>query len=103
MTNRISSWLAIALVLALSACEPTAQAKMKSTAIVTPTESSGRYTMVLVEKFDDGLAYNGTRGLYVITDTETGREWIGVSGIGISELGSHTNGGKHKHTVEDER
>ena len=36
---------------------------------------------------NDHLAYNWTRGIYIITDTKTGKEYIGVSGIGISEVG----------------
>lgn len=40
----------------------------------------------------DGLAYGRQRGLYIIKDTKTGCEYIGVSGIGISEVGSHQSG-----------
>lgn len=37
---------------------------------------------------------------YIITDTKTGTEYIGVSGIGITETGSHQAG---KARVADER
>lgn len=58
---------------------------------------------VIVERIDvvaDTLAYGGTRGVYVIRDTATGREFIGVSGVGIAETGSHSTG---KTPMIDER
>lgn len=50
--------------------------------------------------FMDELAYNDMRGIYIIFDNKTGKEFIGISGIGISDIGSHTNG---KATTSDER
>lgn len=49
--------------------------------------------------FRDSLAYSEMRGIYIISDNETGKEFIGISGIGISEVGSHTNG---RATISDE-
>ena len=48
----------------------------------------------------DDLAYNDERGIYIIKDDKTGVEYIGVSGIGISEAGSYFVG---KSTSEYER
>lgn len=48
----------------------------------------------------DSLAYKGRRGIYVITDKNTKQTWIGVSGIGISELGKHNDGDDE---IKDER
>lgn len=53
-----------------------------------------------VQIIRDKLAYNERRGLYVIRDTQTGKEYVGLSGVGIAELGSHSSG---KTTVPDER
>ena len=71
----------------------------RPTAYVTPQSapSSPLQTdrRVIVERIDvvaDSLAYGGARGVYVIRDTKTGQEFIGVSGIGISETGSHQSG-----------
>jgi hypothetical protein len=50
--------------------------------------------------FKDTLAYGDQRGLYIIKDTKTNIEYIGVSGIGIAEVGSHQSG---KVSVRDER
>ncbi|MDK4687856.1 hypothetical protein [Kingella negevensis] len=36
-------------------------------------------------------AYGNKRGVYVIKDSDTGREFVGISGVGIAELGSHAN------------
>ena len=59
-----------------------------------------RVEVVRVGMFRDMIAYNGTRGVYVIRDKKTGREFIGVSGVGIAETGSHLAG---KVIVADER
>lgn len=59
-----------------------------------------RFTVVQVGIFRDELAYGSRRGIYVITDRKTGKEFFGVSGVGISETGSHSNG---KTSTSDER
>ncbi len=66
----------------------------------TATSSSGRVTIERIGVVADGLAYGERRGIYVITDHKTGSEFIGVSGVGITEVGSHQSGKVH---VQDER
>lgn len=61
---------------------------------------SSEVDVKLVGTFTDTLAYNEIRGIYRITDNKTGKEYLGISGIGISEVGSHGNG---KQTIQDER
>lgn len=63
-------------------------------------EKSQRFRVKLVSKFEDNLAYGGKRGIYEIIDSQTGKIYIGVSGIGITEKGSHKSG---KSSVTDER
>lgn len=64
----------------------------------------GRFTVQFVGAFSDELAYHERRGIYVITDSKTGQEFVGVSGIGISELGAHSSmAGKIPVSVQDER
>lgn len=53
---------------------------------------SQRFVVVRQQVFNDDLAYGGERGVYVVTDTLTGKEYFGVSGVGISELGNHSSG-----------
>lgn len=65
-----------------------------------PVESGIRVEVIRLGRFKDDIAYNNERGIYLIKDKETGREYIGVSGVGIAETGSHTNG---KSRYEDER
>jgi len=60
-----------------------------------------RFTVTRSMTFRDELAYGNMRGVYVIVDEKTGREYVGVSGIGIAESGSH-NCGK-ACTKQDER
>ncbi len=63
-----------------------------------------RVTVERIGVFKDDLAYGDRRGVYIIRDTQTGREFIGVSGIGISELGSHgVQNGKNSNFLKDER
>lgn len=94
----------VAVALALCGCLP--DTTMESG---DPTQSrqridGERFIVERVEVFRDRIAYNDIRGIYVIKDKRTGREFIGVSGIGIAEMGSHTqSNGKTTYTVEDER
>ena len=59
-----------------------------------------RFAVTRVGVFHDPIAYDSVRGIYVIRDSQTGREYVGISGIGIAETGSHRAG---KTTVEDEQ
>lgn len=59
-----------------------------------------RFTVTRVTTFYDSMAYNSQRSIYILRDTKTGAEYVGVSGIGISELGSHLSG---KVTVTHEQ
>ena len=65
-----------------------------------PVASDSRVTVERIGVVADSLAYGGSRGVYVIRDKQTGQEFIGVSGIGISETGSHQSGKTQKR---DER
>lgn len=71
---------------------------------LAPVQSEGRFQVQRVGVFEDKLAYGDRRGIYVVTDRETGREFVGISGVGISELGAHTvTTGKTTTTYDDER
>ncbi|MDK4680789.1 hypothetical protein QDY71_10490 [Kingella negevensis] len=54
-------------------------------------ETNQRFAIVRVSVFEDKLAYGNKRGVYVIKDSDTGREFVGISGVGIAELGSDAN------------
>lgn len=89
--------------LALTACGPDANMPMyeqEARPEGMGINTNGRFKVERVGVFKDTLAYDNRRGLYVITDTKTGQEFLGVSGIGISELGSHQSG---KSRLSDER
>lgn len=59
-----------------------------------------RFILEKVQKFKDYSAYNNHRDVYILTDTETNKTYVGISGVGISELGSHSSG---KTSTPDER
>jgi len=91
-------YLLLAALLCSSCVPDDTQAKVT---VPAPSAPAGRFTLVLVEKVHDYLAYADERGIYILTDTKTGEQFVGVSGIGITELGRHQTG---KNTyVEDDR
>lgn len=67
---------------------------------VNGIESGSRVEITRIGLFKDDLAYENRRGIYLIKDKKTGKEFLGVSGIGITEVGSHQN---DDDTHEDER
>ncbi len=92
----------LSLLLAGCGPDPTTilQRDMTAGAPQVPVSQSHRVTVTLLDVFTDELAYGNRRGIYLIHDTTTGADYVGVSGVGISELGSHRSG---KTTVSDER
>lgn len=68
---------------------------------VPTTTTDARVTVTRIGVFEDNLAYNERRGIYLIKDNQTGQEYVGVSGVGISEIGEHTCG--KNCTEQDER
>lgn len=90
--------MAFALV---SACSEPANQKLEPMA-----ENYGKIEVSRIAVLEDPLAYDNRRGIYIIRDTRSGKEFIGISGIGISELGSHTEmdgDGNATRVVSDER
>ena len=51
-----------------------------------PDDRQRRVHVVRAGVLLDDVAAGGRRGVYVITDRDTGVEYIGVSGIGIAEV-----------------
>lgn len=98
----IKNKLAIVGLAALVAgCSPSSTMNMKTESeIETGSEIGTNYTILRVGVFKDDLAYKKLRGIYEIVDNKTGKTYIGISGIGICETGSHSSG---KTSVEDER
>lgn len=91
----------VALALGLAGCGPEPTMGMGVTSTVPNSwESNPRFSVSRVGVFKDDIAYDGRRGVYVMIDNKTGQEFVGVSGIGISELGSHSAG---KSMIRDER
>lgn len=91
----------VAIAVALAGCgpEPTMEMGVAGT-VPNSWESNPRFSVSCVGVFKDDIAYNSRRGIYVVIDNKTGQEFVGVSGVGIAELGSHSAG---KTQVPDER
>jgi hypothetical protein len=94
------------LLTSISGCNfppPSAQAPEISLTEGSPEEVAAAGSRFQIHKeatFRDELSYHRERAVYILTDTETGKQYVGISGVGISELGDHKQG---KQTVEDER
>jgi hypothetical protein len=81
------------VLIALAGCGPDANMTMydqTQSAKRIPVQDDGRVQVTRIGVFGDDLAYGGKRGVYLIKDEKTGREYVGLSGIGISEIGSHS-------------
>jgi len=83
----LAGCLGIMIALLLGGCDGEAMLQQTANAETMPSASKNRVRVVRVWVLVDDIAYGGKRGVYVITDTTTGREYIGVSGVGISEVG----------------
>lgn len=93
----IGALLAIA-VMTLTGCDY----QPRTTATTLPVqEGEARFEIIRVADYYDDFAYENRRGVYIVRDRETGREFVGVSGIGITEIGDHDDGNDGR--VEDER
>lgn len=94
----------IALALALTGCGPDPTMRMRDQTKAHQVEPPAvvdinRFDVTRVGVFYDDIAYDERRGVYVIVDRQTGREYVGVSGVGIAETGTHS-GGKTQHPDE---
>ena len=76
------------------------QHRQRLEAPAAPISASSRATVERIGVFKDDVAYNGRRAVYIVVDTQTGKEFIGVSGVGIAETGRHQSG---KVSIVDER
>ena len=95
------------LTVGLGGCGPSPDMPMHSQtrdAKKVTVKDNARATVTRIGVFEDDLAYDSKRGVYLIRDEKTGKEYLGVSGIGISELGSHSQMvGKVMTSRQDER
>lgn len=95
-------FIALFSLLLVSACGPPADAKLQTRqdGLLSVVTQNGAVSVTRIGVFQDDLAYDGKRGIYLIRDERTGIEYIGLSGVGISERGEHAQG---KQQVPDER
>ncbi|KPN73687.1 hypothetical protein [Neisseria sp. 74A18] len=94
-------YLSLCLAMLLTAClEPYPIDVQREQSAKLDIVTDNRFGVKRIAIITDQLAYRGERGVYLITDSKTGKEYVGLSGIGISEVGSHESG---KTRSEDER
>lgn len=104
----VEIFIVVVIIGLLAAMVIPAIAKIRDRNVIVPPSATPmiimdgepRFVLVRVTEFHDDFAYNHRRAAYVITDKKTGKEYVGVSGIGIAELSGHNDGDNH---VEDER
>lgn len=90
----------ILIAIACTACSPEPTMQMSESPDAIAATDDLRVEVTRVGVFRDTIAYGDMRGVYVIRDKKTGREFIGVSGVGVAETGSHMAG---KTVIADER
>jgi hypothetical protein len=94
--------LILIAALFLAACDQKPDAALIDSTV--STADTGRFQVKEMARFRDSDAYNNSRKIFLITDKDSGKEFIGVSGVGISEVGTHTySNGKQVLTTTDER
>ncbi|EBL0533864.1 hypothetical protein OWX90_002160 [Salmonella enterica] len=93
--------VAVTFCLFLSACD---EGPKPSRIDASVGADAGRFSVTQVAKFYDSDAYGNNRKIFLIRDKQTNREFVGVSGVGISEVGTHSqSNGKQVISVTDER
>lgn len=89
------------LSLALCGCTPDQErVKIDSKVISETSVAFDGVKITKVGTFQDYSAYGSERCVYRIVDSKSGKEFIGISGVGISETGDHSSG---KSRLTDER
>lgn len=93
------------LCLILSSCSEPVDTKMSveipgNENYIPDCKYDPRVSITRIGVIEDRIAYDQRRGIYIIKDNETKKEYIGVSGVGICERGAHSSG---KTSMPDER
>lgn len=83
--------LILLAALALAGCDSDTRVSSDARQMM-PVNVNDRVQVVKIQEFRDDLAYENVRAIYVITDKDTGQEYIGLSGVGIVEVGRHDCG-----------
>ncbi len=91
MKSKLSSIIVAVLCVFIASCK---EDKQHQNRVAIGNSDSDRISVVRIGILQDDLAYGGRRGIYSIRDSKTGIEYIGISGVGISETGSHRFGAK---------
>lgn len=80
--------------------KPFEYAPVESKNAATVVTQDGRITVTKIGTMVDEDAYNDKRSIFILVDLKTGKEFIGMTGVGISETGMHSSG---KSSATDER
>ena len=101
----MSKWVSIsvmaAFILMLGCGQPPSESTPPNMEI---NATNGRVSIQRIMVFEDDIAYGDKRGIYIIRDHVTNKEFIGVSGIGISDIGAHVERiGRTPILMENER
>lgn len=100
--GKMKIFFSIICLFVLAACEPSDsnQQYIEGKQVDIQKQPNDRIAVKRIAVMHDDIAYSNYRGVYLITDNKTGKEYIGLSGVGISESGSHQSG---KASISDER
>src|ERR1700744_5997335 len=77
----------------MTGCDnPANDGRSMTPTVNAPVQSSTRVIVEYAQAVQDTHAYDGYRTIFIVKDTVTGQEYIGMSGMGITELGVHPAG-----------
>jgi hypothetical protein len=89
----LAFWVVLLGAIGLTGCgdtppaEPEIMLQKQTPAPVVELPGPGnRFHVERAAVFTDDLAYGSRRGIYLLTDAVTGRQYVGISGVGIAEL-----------------
>lgn len=63
----------------------------QTTQAIDVVRTASRFNMRVVDEFHDSNAYHNKRSIFIITDTKTHKEYLGVEGVGVTDLSDERN------------
>jgi len=82
--------LVIAVFMCMLGCDPTPP---QPASTLAPNGQNTRFKVTTAQQFNDG---DFTRTILVLQDSETGKEYLAVTGAGVTEIICHPKQGCHE-------
>ena len=70
----------------LTGCQEGGKPESATVSIAPPQLEGARFQIAILAEFPDNLAYGGMRRIYEITDTQTHRTYLSITGMGLDRM-----------------